>query len=138
MCGALLTDADSGVVVARRLEQRRIFIDLVDLQVSGYLGEPALRAAVCASVYERFTPFADDGWEWTIHPGDPAFDGWVYEHVDAQLRVIGVHLPCKRVRWPDPNWVDPTHHVSEYRVLQLTGTPWTAAEGSKLWKEIPR
>lgn len=137
MCGALLTE-DGGGPVARRLEQRRIFIDLADLAITGYVGDAALRAAVCASVCERFTPFADDGWEWAVHPGDPTFDGWVYEHVDGRLQVVGVHVLCKRVRWPDPNWVDPTHHVSEYRVLQLTGTPWTAAQGSKLWKEVER
>jgi hypothetical protein len=134
MCGALLSD-NSGGPVARRLEQRRIFIDLADLGIRGYVGDPALRAAVCASVYERFTPFADDGWEWSVHPGDPTFDGWVY---DNRLQIVGVHVQCKRVRLPDPNWVDPTHHVSEYRVLQLTGTPWTAAEGTKLWKEMER
>ena len=55
-------------------------------------------------MYERFTPFADDGWEWTMYPGDPTFDGWVYEHVDGRLTVIGVHLICRRIRLPDPNW----------------------------------
>ena len=137
MCGARLS-LEGGGPVAPRLERRRIFIDLADLAITGYLGDAGLRAAVCASVYERFTPFADDGWEWAVHPGDPTFDGWVYENSGDRLLVVGVHVQCKRVRLPDPHWVDPTHHVSEYRVLQLTGTPWTAAEGTKLWKEIQR
>ncbi|HEX8968044.1 MAG TPA: zinc ribbon domain-containing protein [Chloroflexota bacterium] len=139
MCGAAMPpDGQPAGPVARRLEQRRIFIDLADLHITGYLGDPGHRATVTAAMYERFTPFADDGWEWIVHPGEPTFDGWVYEHVDGRLTVLGVHVLCQRVRWPDPNWVDPTHHVSEYRVLQLTGTAWTAAEGSKVWKPIER
>jgi hypothetical protein len=138
-CGSPILEGDAAASpVARRVEQRRIFIDLADLNLTGYLGQPGPRATVTASVYERFTPFADDGWEWTMYPGDPTFDGWVYEHVDGRLTVIGVHLICRRIRLPDPNWVDPTHHVSEHRVLQLTGTPWTADSGSKRWQELPR
>lgn len=139
MCGSAIEGGDGTPgPVARRLEQRRIFIDLSDLHLTGYLGQPGARATVTASLYERFTPFADDGWEWTIFPGDPTFDGWVYEHVDGKLTVVGVHVVCQRVRLPDPNWVDPTHHVSEHRVRQLTGTPWTADQGSKRWKEMQR
>lgn len=139
MCGAALPlDEQPGSPVARRLEKRRIFIDLADLKITGYLGDAGLRATIIANIYERFTPFADDGWEWIVHPGTPTFDGWVYEHVEGRLSVVGVHLECRRLKLADPNWVDPTHHVSEYRVLQLTGTPWTAAQGSKRWQELQR
>ena len=137
MCGAAMARADAAASPgARRVEQRRIFIDLTDLSIIGYLGQPGLRATVTANVYERFTPFADDGWEWLASPGDPTFDGWVYEHIDDKLTVVGVHLQCRRLRVPGPSWVDPTHHVSQHRTMQLTGTPWTGSVGSKLWTEV--
>jgi hypothetical protein len=139
MCGALLDrEGAAENAVSRRDAQRRIFIDLTDLHITGYLGQPSLRAAVTANVYERFTPFADDGWEWIVGPGDPTFDGWVYQQVDDNLVVVGVHLQCSRARLANPSLVDPTHHVSQHRMLQLTGTPWTATVGSKLWKELER
>jgi hypothetical protein len=123
------------VVRPDRADQRRLFIDLSDLHLPGYLAEPDQRAAVTAHVYERFTPFADDGWEWTVFPGQLGFDGWVYETIDGHLTVVGVDLLCRRLRRTDPLWSDPTHHVSEHRVRQLTGFAWTGAKGSKLWRE---
>jgi hypothetical protein len=134
MCGASLgANRSAAPTRARREELRHLFIDLSDLHLPGYLGSPDHRATVTSHVYERFTPFADDGWQWTTFPGDAAFDGWVYENVGDQLTVVGVDLLCRRARLPDPLWSDPTHHVSEHRVQQLTGHVWTAEHGSKIW-----
>jgi hypothetical protein len=128
MCGTPLAAAAESQLV----EHRWIFIDLKDLGLPGYVGEPASRAAVTAYVYERFTPFADDGWEFTVFPGNAAFDGWAYEHVDGRLSIVGAHLLCKRAAAARRIWMDRPHHVSEQRARQLTGFEWTSEPGSKI------
>lgn len=138
MCGASLTTGGAAPAQPQREQRRHLFIDLADLRLPGYVSQPDHRAAVAAYVYERFTPFADDGWEWTTFPGAADFDGWVYETVNGELTIVGVNLLCRRRQLPDAQWSDPTHHVSEHRVRQLTGRPWTGARGSKIWREIER
>jgi hypothetical protein len=88
---------------------------------------------VAAHIYERFVPFADDGWEPTTLPGDPAFDLWVYEHVQGELRIIGVNLLSRR-SGPQRVWTDRPHHVAQRRTEQLTGFAWTTEPGSKVLK----
>jgi hypothetical protein len=135
MCGAALGTRGDALAMA---ERRRIFIDLRDLDLTGYLASPALRASVVANVYERFAPFADDAWEWIAHPGDATFDGWVYDTLDGELRIVGVQLECRRLHRSLWRTAPPAHHLSEYRTHQLTATPWTATVGSKRWADLHR
>jgi hypothetical protein len=137
MCGTPVFRHAAPNAPTPRPEQRTIFIDLRDLHLPGYLVQPDERATVASHIYERFTPFADDGWEWTILPSDAAFDGWVYENIDGRLSIVGANLVCRRPRERAPMWSDAAHHVSEHRVHQLTGFRWTAEPGSKVWRELP-
>lgn len=126
LCGALLLGS-----AARFVEKREIFLDLADLRLPAYLSDLQDRSVVASYIYERFTPFADDGWQWTSFPGDASFDGWVYGTRDGAMAIVGVRLLCTRDRLRDSPWTDPTHHVSQYRVQQLATGSWGAVPGTK-------
>ncbi len=115
------------------MDARLIEIDLSDLGLTAEMRTLDAVAGAAAHVYERFVPYADDGWEWLSYPGSREFDGWVYS-VQADRRTLaGVRLACRRVSSADAATISrPAHGVSAYRTRQLTGTPWTAEPGSKV------
>ena len=127
MCGQSLTGEAPKPPVAPSIEYRWIYIDLFDLKLPGYLPNLAARAEVASHIYERFTPFADEGWEWTVHPADPRFSGWLYQDYMGNLKLAGAELLCKRVRVPEiVNAADTHHHLSGHRLRQLSQRPWQA------------
>ena len=112
-----------------------IEIDLSDLDLSVDVSNPDELALATAHVYERFVPYADDGWEWVTFPGGRDFDGWVYSdreqsQIIAAARLLSRRVPSEELASP----MRPTHGVSEYRTRQLTGRSWTAEPGSKHWR----
>lgn len=118
-------------------ELRTIEIDLSDLRLAAEMVTLDDRANAASHVYERYTEFADEGWEWVTHPADPAFDGWVVEEQSGSRVIAGVQLPSRFVGDATP--VRPASHgVSAYRTRQLSGRPWTAEPGSKRWRALPR
>ena len=110
-------------------EARLIEIDLSDLCLSGDLSQPDQVALATAHVYERFVVYADEGWEWVTFPGSPEFDGWVV----ARNVLMAVRLLSRRAVLTTAR---AAHGVSGYRTSQLTGRPWTAEPGSKLWRSM--
>lgn len=117
----------------RASETRLIEIDLSDLGLSADLSDVDQLANVISLVYERFVPYADEGWEWISFPGSREFDGWVTSE-DARARILlAVRVLSRRA--PNADFAPgsrPTHGLSAYRTCQLTGRPWTAEPGSKL------
>jgi hypothetical protein len=111
-------------------ELRWIDIDLSDLGLT-HLDSPDAVAQAASHVYERFVPYADEGWEWVTHPGSRDFSGWVYSE---QGRLLTARLLSRRAADADPEGSRPSHGVSAYRTRQLTGRPWTAEPGSKHWR----
>ena len=113
-------------------EVRWIEIDLSDLGLSD-LESPDGLAMAASHVYERFVPYADEGWEWVTHPGSRDFSGWV---VSDQGRLLSARLLSRRAADADAPESRAAHGVSAYRTRQLTGRPWTAEPGSKHWKAL--
>jgi|SRR5579859_1689667 len=115
-------------------ETRWIEIDLSDLGLPAAMPTLDDLALAAAHVYERFVPYADDGWEWVTYPGSREFDGWVYSHQGRRI-LTGARLLSRRAT-PEPATPQsrPSHGVSAYRTRQLTGRSWTAEPGSKAWK----
>ena len=88
-------------------------------------------------MYERFVPYADDGWEWVTFPGSRDFDGWVYSDRARLPTIAAARLLSRRVASEEiASPTRPTHSVSVYRTRQLTGRPWTAEPGSKHWRSL--
>jgi hypothetical protein len=79
-------------------ETRWIEIDLSDLGLDAELPTLDDLALAAAHVYERFVPYADDGWEWLTYPGSRDFDGWVYAEGERQRLVVGARLLSRRPR----------------------------------------
>ena len=75
--------------VALPPEQRWIYLDLPEPKDVAYLWASEDRAELVAQLYERFVPFADDGWEWVVHPADRQFTGWVERERDGCREVVG-------------------------------------------------
>src|SRR5215471_11566226 len=100
---------------------RWIEIDLSDLHLPALMETHNARALAAAHVYERFVPYADEGWEWVTMPGSRAFDGWTYADSGDRYTLAGARLLCRRVAAAeDSATVRPTHGVSAYRTDQLT------------------
>jgi hypothetical protein len=122
-------------------EARWIEIDLSDLDLPADLATLDQLALAAAHVYERFVTYADEGWEWVTFPGSRDFDGWVVsEPLPGRRRVIsGARVLSRRVAPEEPVASGrPSHGVSAYRTRQLTGRPWTAEPGAKVWKPFSR
>jgi hypothetical protein len=116
---------------------RLIEIDLRDLQLPALMETHNARALAAAHVYERFVPYADDGWEWVTMPGSREFDGWTYADTGDTYTLASARLLCRQVAAPeDSTAARPTHGVSAYRTEQLTGRPWTATPASKRWAPL--
>jgi hypothetical protein len=94
-------------------------------------------AVAAAHVYERYVPYADEGWQWVNYPGSRAFDGWVYAERASLHILAGARLLSRRTA---PEEAAPSsrpgHGLSAYRTRQLTGRAWTAEPGSKVWKSF--
>jgi hypothetical protein len=118
-------------------ETRWIEIDLSDLWLPADMPTLDDLAVAAAHVYERFVPYADDGWEWVSYPGSREFDGWVSTE-RASLRILaGARLLSRRAVSAEPaSSSRPSHGLSAYRTRQLTGRAWTAEPGSKVWKSF--
>jgi hypothetical protein len=115
---------------------RWIEIDLSDLGLPAEMRRLDELALATAHVYERFVPYADEGWEWVVFPGSREFDGWV---VDSGGRTLAAaRLLSRRVAdLSDAEHAGrPAHGVSAYRARQLTDRPWTAEPGSKRWRSL--
>jgi hypothetical protein len=118
-------------------EVRLIEIDLSDLELSADLAQPDLVALATAHVYERFVPYADEGWEWVTFPGSHEFDGWVVSERARDRTILGVRLLSRRADSAESTPMSrPAHGLSAYRTRQLTGRAWTAEPGSKLWRSM--
>jgi hypothetical protein len=92
-------------------------------------------ATAASHVYERFVPYADDGWEWMADPGRKEFTGWVAEDHDGRREITGVRLPVHRVAVDQRTAeAQERYRISEHRTRQLTGESWTAEPASKRWK----
>jgi hypothetical protein len=114
-----------------------IEIDLSDLGLPAEMPTLDDLALAATHVYERFVPYADDGWEWVAYPGSRQFDGWVYlEHAGRRI-LAGARLLSRRAAAEEPPtaW-RPSHGLSAYRTRQLTGRSWTAEPGSKVWRSF--
>ena len=121
------------------LEIRWIELDLSDLTLPAEMPTLDLLAAAAAHVYERFVPYADEGWEWMTHPGSRSFDGWTHETRDNRRVIVSARLLCRRIAPDEPtSGARPAHGLSAYRTRQLTGRPWTAEPGSKIWRPFSR
>ena len=114
-------------------ELRWIEIDLSDLRLSASeaLSTPDGLAMLASHVYERFVPYADEGWEWVTHPGSRDFEGWVSNDRGV---LMAARLLSRRAAEATDEASRAAHGVSAYRTRQLTGRPWTAEPGSKIWK----
>jgi hypothetical protein len=116
-------------------ETRWIEIDLSDLGLPADMPTLDDLANAAAHVYERFVPYADDGWEWVTYPGSRNFDGWVYSAQGRRRIVASARLLSRRSLPEEPAMQSrPSHGLSAYRTRQLTGRSWTAEPGSKAWK----
>jgi len=118
-------------------EVRWIEIDLADLGLAADLATPEALAAAAAHLYERFVPYADEGWEWVTYPGSRAFDGWQWSEQAPGGRLLGARLLSRRLAPEEPAGSQrPAHGLSPYRTWQLTTRPWTADPGSKRWQPL--
>ncbi len=118
-------------------EERTIYIDLSDLALPAEMRTLDDRAVAASHVYERFTPFADEAWEWLVHPAEMSFDGWVYQQADGRSIIAGANLRSRRASTaPTPHAAHPLHGMPPHRVRQLTERPWTAEPGSKIWRGL--
>ena len=120
-----------------KIDVRSIAVDLADLELPAEMPTLDDLAVAAAHVYERFVPYADDGWEWLSYPGSRDFDGWLYtERADRRI-FAGARMLSRRVTTDEAaTTVRPMHGLSAYRTRQLTGRPWTAEPGSKIWKSF--
>ena len=118
-------------------ETRWIEIDLSDLGLDAELSTLDDLALAAAHVYERFVPYADDGWQWVSYPGSREFDGWVYSE-RARRRIVAAARLLSRRAVPEESGPQsrPIHGLSAFRTRQLTGRPWTAEPGSKVWRSF--
>ena len=103
-------------------EQRWIFVDLPQVEEAAFLLTAEGRAALEAQLCERFAPFADDGWEWVVHPAAPEFAGWVLRECSGCREIVGANLLCRRVpKGAQPTTApNPPHRVGAYRHQQLS------------------
>lgn len=129
-----MNQSANGHSVARQTSEAHLIeIDLSDLGLSADLSHVDQLANAISHVYERFVPYADEGWEWITFPGSRDFDGWVTSEHARPRTIAAVRLLSRRAASSDfAPGSRPTHGLSAYRTRQLTGRPWTAEPGSKL------
>src|SRR5229473_7403224 len=83
-------------------DTRWIEIDLSDLGLPAEMPTLDDLAVAATHVYERFVPYADDGWEWVTYPGSRDFDGWVYSERGRQRILVGARLLSRRAAAEEP------------------------------------
>src|SRR6266851_3724652 len=100
-------------------ETRWIEIDLSDLGLPAEMPTLDDLALAAAHVYERFVPYADDGWEWVTYPGSRDFDGWVPHSARAHRlwrqhrrralsrRRRALQLRARLLQAPGTSWLPP-------------------------------
>jgi hypothetical protein len=126
--------ASAGVAT---FEEREIFVDLADLDLPWQIQTFDDRSTVVSHIYERFVPYADEGWVWVTTPSDPAFSGWVCGERDGRETLVGADLRSRRVGVEQaPGARRPVHGMSLHRVRQLAQRPWTAEPASKAWRRL--
>lgn len=134
-CGKPLAHTEDKPAAQPVVDHRSLYLDLFDLKLPAPLRTLDDVAAATAYLYERFTPFADDGWVWMAQPTSWDFEGWVYQDFEGTRYVAGAHLQCQRVgSSAQAHLVHRSHHVSQHRTLQLVGQPFAAEPGSKIWR----
>src|SRR5215212_2123400 len=106
-------------------DERWIEIDLADLHLSSDMSSLDHRAELASHIYERFVPYADEGWEWVVHPASRRFDGWVTGNGLAASEIVAARLLCRRVAAETPESERSSHGLSEYRTRQLTQRLWS-------------
>ena len=125
MCGLPLHGPQPRTEPKPRVEHRWIYIDLFDLRLPSQMRNLDDRSEAVSYVYERFTPFADEGWEWVVHPADAGFDGWVEQEHWGDRLLAGADLLCRRVPVaPASGTEEPGHYVPPYRTRQLAQNRW--------------
>ena len=125
MCGLPLGEPAHRLLPSPRQEHRWIYIDLFDLRLPAVIIGADERSEVVTYVYERFTPFADEGWEWVVHPADGKFTGWIEQDHWGDRLLAGADLLCRRmVAEPLAGTEEPGHHVPPYRSQQLAQNHW--------------
>src|ERR1700682_795033 len=77
-------------------ETRWIEIDLSDLGLPADMPTLDDFATAAAHVYERFVPYADEGWQWVNYPGSRDFDGWVYAAHPGRRMLVGARVLSRR------------------------------------------
>lgn len=121
MCGRRLGGPRPVPATKPSVEHRWIYIDLFDLRLPARMRTADDRSEAVSYIYERFTPFADEGWEWVVHPADPDFAGWVEQEHWGDTLLAGADLLCQRTRAAAlPDVEEPSHFVSDHRARQLT------------------
>jgi hypothetical protein len=116
--------------------ERWIEIDLSDLRLSSDMGSLDHRAEVAAHIYERFVPYADEGWEWVIHPASRRFDTWITGTGDERDQILAARMLCRRAEPEATHTERPSHGLSGYRTRQLTRRLWSAEPASKIYKPV--
>ena len=109
-------------------------VGLSDLHLSSDMSSLDHRAEVAANIYERFVPYADEGWEWVIHPASRRFDSWVTGEGAAQSEIVAARLLCRRADDENAKGERPAHGLSSYRTRQLTRRLWSAEPASKNYR----
>jgi hypothetical protein len=116
--------------------ERWIEVDLSDLRLSSDMSSLDHRAEVAAHIYERFVPYADEGWEWVIHPASRRFDTWVTEPTRDGDQILAARLLCRRAEPDAPHAPRASHGLSGYRTRQLTRRLWSAEPASKIYRPL--
>src|ERR1700730_8789281 len=76
-------------------------------------------ATAAAHVYERFVPYADEGWQWVTYPGSRDFEGWVYSTHPGRRMLAGARVLSRRVAGDAPaSDFRSSHGLSAYRTRQ--------------------
>jgi hypothetical protein len=131
MCGLSLHGSPVRHEATPRIEHRWIYIDLFDLRLPADLSSLDDRSEVVTYLYERFTAFADEGWEWVVHPADPSFTGWVEQVHWGDRLLAGADLLCTRiVSEPLPGSEDAGNYVPSFRMRQLAQNRWRYQPGT--------
>lgn len=108
-----------------RVVHRWIYIDLFDLRLPAAMPSLDDLAEVVAYIYERFTPFADEGWEWVVHPSATDFTGWVEQDHWGDRLLAGVDLLCRQELVDlSAGTGEAGHYVPAYRARQLAENRW--------------
>jgi hypothetical protein len=114
-------------------DERWIEIDLSDLHLSSDMSSLDHRAEVASHIYERFVPYADEGWEWAIHPASHRFDTWITRPGEE---LLAARLLCRRAEPEIAHEQRAAHGLSGYRTRQLTRRLWSSAPASKIYQPM--